>query len=61
MRNGVSAGSIAAVVVVLVSLPLRSPADNVFNSATVGLASLLVGIAAGLLWDNLADGQRRLL
>ena len=61
MRNGVIAGSIAAVVVVLVSLPLRSPADNVFNSATVGLASLLVGIAAGLFWDKLADSQRRLL
>ena len=60
MRNGVIAGSIAAVVVVLVSLPLRSPADNVFNSATVGLASLLVGIAAGLLWDKLADSERRL-
>jgi len=59
MRNGVIAGSIAAVVVALVSLPLRSPADNVFNTATVGLASLFVGIAASLLWDELAGSQRR--
>ena len=59
MRNGVIAGSIAAIVVALVSLPLRSPADNVFNTATVGLASLLVGIAANLLWDRLAGNQRR--
>ena len=59
MRNGVIAGSIAAVVVALVSLPLRSPADNVFNTATVGLASLFVGIAASLLWDKLAGSQRR--
>jgi hypothetical protein len=59
MRNGVIAGSIAAIVVALVSLPLRSPADNVFNTATVGLASLVVGFAAGLLWDKLGESQRR--
>ncbi|MCH7738305.1 MAG: hypothetical protein IH872_13005, partial [Chloroflexi bacterium] len=60
MRNGVIAGSIAAIVAALVSLPLRSPLDNVFNTATVALASLLVGIAAGLVWDKLAASPRRL-
>lgn len=50
----------AAVVAALVSLPLRSPVDNVFNSATVVLASLLVGTAAGLIWDRLASNQRRM-
>ena len=59
MRNGLIAGSIAAIVASLVSLPLRSPVDNVFNTATVAVASLLVGIAAGLIWDRLASNQRR--
>ena len=60
MRTGLIAGSIAAIVATLVSLPLRSPVDNVFNTATVALASLLVGVAAGLIWDKLATRQRRL-
>ena len=60
MRTGLIAGSTAAIVAALVSLPLRSPVDNVFNTATVALASLLVGLAAGLVWDSLASNQRRL-
>ena len=60
MRNGLIAGSIAAIVAALVSLPLRSPVDNVFNTATVAVATLLVGVAAGLIWDKLAANQRRL-
>ena len=60
MRTGLIAGSIAAIVAALVSLPLRSPVDNVFNTATVALASLLVGVAAGLIWDKLATRHRRL-
>ena len=60
MRTGLIAGSIAAIVAALVSLPLRSPLDNVFNTATVALASLIIGIAAGLVWDKLAASQRRL-
>ncbi|MBC8280874.1 MAG: YceI family protein [Chloroflexi bacterium] len=60
MRNGLIAGSIAAIAAALVSLPLRSPVDNVFNTATVVIAALVVGIAAGLLWDTLASSQRRL-
>ena len=60
MRTGLIAGSIAAIVAALVSLQLRSPLDNVFNTATVALASLIIGIAAGLVWDKLAASQRRL-
>ena len=59
MRNGLIAGSIAAIVAALVSLPLHSPVDNVFNTATVVLASLLVGAAAGLIWDRLAANPKR--
>ena len=60
MRNGLIAGSVAAIVAALVSLPLHSPVDNVFNTATVAVATLLVGVAAGLIWDRLASNPRRL-
>ncbi len=60
MRNGVIAGSIAAILATLVSLPLHSSVDNVFNSATVALASLFVGIGAGGFWNKLEDSQRQL-
>ena len=60
MIAGLIAGSIAAIVASLVSLPLRSPIDSVFNSATITLASLIVGIAAGLLWNGLGGNPRRL-
>lgn len=60
MRNGVIGGSIAAILATLVSLPLHSPVDNVFNSATVALASLFVGIGAGVFWNKLEDSQRQL-
>ena len=58
---GVIAGSIAAIVASLVSLPLRSPVDSVFNTATIALASLVVGIASGLLWAALDWKPRRML
>ena len=60
MRTGLIIGSVGAIVAALVSLPLRSPVDNVFNTATVAVASLIVGVAAGLIWDRLASNQRRL-
>ena len=60
MRTGLVAGPIGAIIWALVSLPLRSPVDNVFITATVALVSLLVGVAAGLIWNNLASNQRRL-
>ena len=61
MLIGLAAGSIAAIVVALVSLPLNSPVDNVFNSATAGLASLIVGIVAGWLWVRSAANPRRVV
>ena len=60
MLAGLIAGSVAALVASLVSLPLRSPLDIVFNTLTVTVASLVVGIASGLLWRSLADNPRRL-
>ena len=61
MLAGLIAGSVAALVASLVSLPLRSPLDIAFNTLTVTVASLVVGIASGLLWKALADNPRRLL
>ena len=55
--NGLVAGAQAAIVAALVSLPLHSPDNVVFNTATVALATLALGIAAGLLWNLLE--QRR--
>ena len=60
MIAGLIAGSIAAIVASLVSLPLRSPVDSVFNTATITVGSLVVGIAAGLLWNGLASNPRRI-
>ena len=50
MLAGLTAGSVAAVIAVLVSLPLRSPSDTLLNSASVALACLLSGLAAGVVW-----------
>ena len=59
VRGGVIAGSIASLVAVLVSLPLRSPDDALLNSATVMVATVIAGVAAGLLWRALANRARR--
>ena len=45
-------------VAVLVSLPLRSPSDSLLNSATVAVAALTVGLAAGMAWNRLAETRR---
>ena len=58
MRVGLIAGSIAAIAAALVSLPLRSPNDLLFNSATVSAAAIALGIAAGAAWTRLADTRR---
>ena len=39
---GLGAGSVAAIVVVLISLPLNSPDDILFNSASVGFMAISV-------------------
>ena len=43
MYAAMIAGSIAAIVDALVSLPLRSPDDALFNSATVVVGALISG------------------
>jgi Na+/proline symporter len=47
---GLGAGAVAAIIAVLVSLPLESPDDIVFNAASVGFAALIVGAVSGLIW-----------
>ena len=59
MLSGLTAGSVAAIFAVFVSLPLRSPSDTLFNSASVALACLLAGVVAGLLWLAVGRFQRR--
>ena len=54
IRTGILAGSAAAVVATLVSLPLHSPTDTLFNSATVTLGSLAAGLASGVIWKGLS-------
>ena len=59
MREALVSASIAAIVAVLVSLPLRSPDDALLNSATVAIAVLVVGVAAGLVWRLLETAGNR--
>ncbi len=47
---GLGAGALAAVAAAMLSLPLRSPDDAFFNTASVTLGALLLGLLAGLLW-----------
>ena len=54
MLAGLTAGAIAAVIAALVSLPLHAPVDTAFNSATVAVAALFVGVVAGFLWSRLS-------
>lgn len=56
VRAGVTAGSIAAIIAALVNLPLEAPADTFFNSASVVLGSLALGVGAGFLQKAL-DGR----
>ena len=50
MTPSLIAGAGAAIIAVLVSLPLRSPSDTLLNSASVALAALLCGGVAGVIW-----------
>ena len=59
---GLLAGSVAAIAAVAVSIPLESPSDAYFNSASVSIASLGAGLGAGLLWRILSvSGRNRLM
>ena len=44
------AGAIASMVAIGASLPLESPDDIIFNSASVGFSVLLMGGVNGVLW-----------
>ena len=57
MTQGLIGGAVAAVVSVLVSLPLHSPNDALFNTLFVAIGALLVGFAAGVLWVLLTRGR----
>ena len=59
IRAGLLIGSLAAVVTALVSLPLHSPHDGLLNTASVVLATLIVGVIAALIWRYLPDIQPR--
>lgn len=50
---GVVAGAIAAIVAGVLSAILRSPDEIVANSLSVVIASLVLGLVAGLLWRRL--------
>ncbi len=47
---GLGVGSVAAIIAVLASLPLKSPDDIIFNSASVGFAAIGFGALTGLAW-----------
>ena len=50
MTQGLTGGAVAAVVAVLVSLPLHSPNDGLFNTLFLAIGALLVGLAASVIW-----------
>ena len=60
MNAGITAGGISAIIAVLVSLPLKSPDDVLLNSASVGIASLLVGILSALMWRMLINTEKNI-
>ena len=59
MNAGITAGAVSAIIAVIVSLPLKSPDDVLLNSATVGIASLLVGLLSALMWRMLINTEKR--
>ena len=56
MFAGLTAGGLATILAVLLSLPLVSPHDGLFNSASVALAGLLVAVLAGMV-GRIAGGR----
>lgn len=50
LLGGVAAGSVAAIVASLISLPLNSPDDLLLNTFTVTLGSLVAGFGGGFVW-----------
>jgi hypothetical protein len=60
LRAGLIAGAVAGIVGILVNLPLQAPTDTYFNSASVMVVSLALGLGAGVLWRLLDRYTRRL-
>lgn len=52
---GLVSGGVAAVIASLVALVLDSPDDAVFNTATVSIGALVMGLVAALLWAAVKD------
>ena len=50
MQAGLIAGAAAAIVAVFVQLPLDSPSDAFFNSGSVAIGALVLGLIAGAGW-----------
>lgn len=59
MIIGLLAGAAAAIMAALLSLPLHSPDDAIFNTATVTIGAIVAGLVAGALRSAL--GQRNFL
>lgn len=51
MKASILAGCVAAVAAALVSLPLRSPSDSLFNTASVVAGVLALSVVSGL-WQR---------
>ncbi|MGH2588920.1 MAG: hypothetical protein ACRDJE_28685, partial [Dehalococcoidia bacterium] len=54
---GLAAGAVAAFLASFLSLPLESPDDSYFNTATVALGAIVAGLGAGILWWRVQGGR----
>ncbi len=59
IRAGLIGGSAAAMAGSLANLPLHSPSDAFFNSASVMVGALAAGLGAGVLWSLLGNFLER--
>ena len=60
LKAGLFIGSVAGIVVALVSLPLDSPHDGLLNTGSVALAGLATGVVAAQVWRALPIDRMRL-
>ncbi len=54
LRAGTLVGAASGIIATLVQLPLHSPSDILFNSASVTFGSLAAGSVAGYMWRELS-------
>lgn len=59
VQAGLTGGAVAGIVGVLINLPLVSPSDSFFNSATVMVGALITGLAVGIWRRVLGEGHVR--